>query len=112
MQIIRSIKKMQTISRQLAAQGKKIGLVPTMGYLHDGHLSLIKRAKRRAEIVVTSIFVNPFQFAPHEDLDKYPRDEKGDIKKIALAGGDIVFIPTPEDMYTEKFHSFLEVLEN
>jgi len=110
-QIIRSIKKMQTISRQLAAQGKKIGLVPTMGYLHDGHLSLIKRAKRRAEIVVTSIFVNPFQFAPHEDLDKYPRDEKGDIKKIALAGGDIVFIPTPEDMYPEQFQTYVDVLE-
>ncbi len=111
MQIIRTIKKMQSVSRQLAAEGKTIGLVPTMGFLHDGHLSLIKRAKKASDVVVTSIFVNPTQFAPHEDLDKYPRDEKGDIQKIAQAGGDIAFIPTADEMYPDDFQTHVEVAE-
>jgi len=110
-QIIRTIKKMQSVSRQLAAEGKTIGLVPTMGFLHDGHLSLIKRAKKASDVVVTSIFVNPTQFAPHEDLDKYPRDEKGDIQKIAQAGGDIAFIPTADEMYPDDFQTHVEVAE-
>ena len=93
MQTIRSIKKMQTVARKIAAEGKTIGLVPTMGFLHEGHLALIRRAKKAADIVITTIFVNPTQFAPHEDLAKYPRDEKGDISKIRSAGGDIVFVP-------------------
>lgn len=111
MQIIRSVKKMQMEARLLAAEGKSIGLVPTMGFLHEGHLSLVKKAKNLADIVVTSIFVNPAQFAPHEDLDKYPRDEEGDIKKIDSAGGDIAFIPTAADMYPEQFQTYVDVLE-
>ncbi len=109
MKIIRSVKKMQSLSRQLAADGKTIGLVPTMGFLHEGHLSLIRRAKKQAEVVITSIFVNPTQFAPKEDLSKYPRDEKGDIKKIKSAGSEIVFIPKADDIYPDNFQTVVNV---
>jgi pantoate--beta-alanine ligase len=109
MQTIRSIKKMQQASRQLAAKGKTVALVPTMGFLHEGHMSLIQRAKKAADVVIVSIFVNPTQFAPHEDLNKYPRDEEGDIKKIRQAGGDIVFIPKTSDIYPDDFQTYVKV---
>lgn len=109
MKIIRSIKAMQRLSRQLAAAKKRIGLVPTMGFLHDGHISLIKRAKRFTDVVITTIFVNPTQFAPNEDLGSYPRDEKGDIGKIKSAGGEIVFIPRAGDIYGKDFQTFVDV---
>ena len=100
---------MQRLARKLAGQGKKIGLVPTMGYLHEGHLSLIKRAKKKADVVITSIFVNPTQFAPGEDLEQYPRDEKGDINKIKQVGGEIIFIPQAEEIYPEGFQTYVTV---
>ncbi len=109
MGIIRSIKKMQATARRLAREGKTIALVPTMGYLHEGHLSLIRRAKKAADVVVTSIFVNPTQFSPHEDFARYPRDEKGDIKKIKAAGSDIVFIPKADDIYPLDFQTYVTV---
>ncbi len=109
MKTVRSIKAMQSVVRKLAAGGKKIGLVPTMGFLHDGHLALIKRAKRDADIVIVTIFVNPAQFAPTEDLSKYPRDEKGDLKKIKSAGGDFVFMPKAEDIYPDDFQTYVTV---
>ncbi|MDH4158355.1 MAG: pantoate--beta-alanine ligase [candidate division Zixibacteria bacterium] len=109
MQIIRSIKKMQAAARQIAGKGQTIGLVPTMGFLHEGHLSLIRRAKKEADVVIVTIFVNPAQFAPTEDLAKYPRDEKGDIRKIEGAGGDIVFIPKAIDVYPEDFQTYVAV---
>lgn len=109
MLIVRSVRKMQLLSRRLAAQGKRIGLVPTMGFLHDGHLSLIRRAKKEADIVITSIFVNPTQFAPNEDFNRYPRDERGDVRKIKSAGGDIVFIPKVTDIYPEGFQTYVSV---
>ncbi len=109
MQTIRSIKKMQAVARQFAAEGKTIGLVPTMGFLHEGHLSLIDRAKKAADVVITTIFVNPTQFTPHEDLTKYPRDEKGDIRKIKSAGCDIVFIPKAIDIYPDDFQTYVSV---
>ncbi len=105
----RSIKKMQTAARRLARDAKTIALVPTMGYLHEGHLSLIRRAKRAADAVITSIFVNPTQFAPHEDFARYPRDEKTDIKKVKAAGGDIVFIPEADDVYPPDFQTYVTV---
>jgi pantoate--beta-alanine ligase len=108
---IRSIKKMQSTSRGFATQGKTLGLVPTMGYLHEGHLSLIRRAKKAADTVIVSIFVNPTQFAPHEDIARYPRDEKGDIKKIKAAGGDIVFIPRAKEIYPSDFQTYVTVEE-
>lgn len=100
---------MQTVSRQLVSEGKKIGLVPTMGFLHDGHLSLIKRALKSSDVVITTIFVNPTQFSPNEDLNKYPRDEKGDIRKISKAGGEIVFIPRTSDIYPEDYETYVTV---
>ncbi len=109
MKIIRSVREMQRASRELAAKRKTIGLVPTMGFLHDGHLSLIRRAKKESDTVITSIFVNPTQFAPNEDFGKYPRDEKGDVKKIAAAGGDIVFIPKASELYPSGFQTFVNV---
>ena len=109
MTIIRSIKKMQSTARKLAREGKTIALVPTMGYLHEGHLSLIRRAKKAADVVITSIFVNPTQFRPHEDFARYPRDEKADIKKVRASGGDIVFIPKADDIYPPGFQTYVTV---
>jgi pantoate--beta-alanine ligase len=109
MQTIRSISKMQSVSRRLAAEGKRIGLVPTMGFLHEGHLSLIKRARKEADAVIITIFVNPTQFAPNEDFDRYPRDEKGDARKIKAAGGDIIFIPQRDDIYPEDYKTYVNV---
>lgn len=109
MTTIRSIKKMLATARRLAREGKTIALVPTMGYLHEGHLSLIRWAKKAADVVITSIFVNPTQFAPHEDFARYPRDEKADIKKVKAAGGDIVFIPETDDIYPPAFQTYVTV---
>ena len=109
MQIIRSVKKMQLVSRKLVSEGKTIGLVPTMGCLHEGHLSMIRRARKAADLVVTSIFVNPTQFGPAEDFDKYPRSEKQGIRKIRRADGDIVFIPKEEEIYPPGFQTSVEV---
>lgn len=82
--------------------GKKIALVPTMGYLHEGHLSLIAAAKAKgADEIVVSVFVNPVQFGPNEDYDKYPRDEKADLAKCRKAGATAIFFPTPANMYLE-----------
>lgn len=107
-QIIRSIKKMQAVSHQLSRKGT-IGLVPTMGFLHEGHLSLIRKTKKLADKVIVTIFVNPAQFAPNDDLAKYPRDEKGDIAKIKQAGGDMVFIPKKETVFPEGYETYVNV---
>jgi len=107
--IIRSVKRMQHESRRLASAGKRIGLVPTMGFLHEGHLSLIARARKQSDVVITTIFVNPTQFAPGEDLAKYPRDEKGDIKKIRGSSSEIIFIPKVEDIYPADFQTYVAV---
>ncbi len=109
MKIIRSIKKIQSLTKQLASEGTSIGLVPTMGFLHEGHLSIIKRALQKSDIVITTIFVNPTQFAQGEDLTTYPRDEKGDIQKIKDAGGQIVFIPKASDIYPNGYETYIEV---
>lgn len=89
--------------------GRSIGLVPTMGFLHAGHLSLVHRAREENDVVVMSIFLNPTQFGPQEDLDSYPRDFKGDVEKAMEAGVDIIFAPTPEVMYPEGYETYVEV---
>jgi pantoate--beta-alanine ligase len=89
--------------------GERIGLVPTMGYFHDGHLSLMRAARRDCDVVVVSLFVNPAQFGPGEDLDSYPRDEDRDAELAALEGVDLLWTPDAEQMYPEGFATTVEV---
>ncbi len=102
-------REMQRVSEELRLSGKRIGLVPTMGYLHEGHLSLIRIARKRSDIVITTVFVNPAQFAPHEDIDRYPRDFDRDQRLAKGAGTDILFHPDAKDMYPEPYHSYVDV---
>ncbi len=111
MKKIHSSQDMQKYALELKAQGKRIGFVPTMGYLHEGHLSLIEIAKKHCEIVGASIFVNPTQFGPNEDFSKYPRDEKGDIQKLESVKTDFLFLPSAQDMYPEGFQTTVSLGE-
>jgi pantoate--beta-alanine ligase len=102
MRIVSSIAAMQHLARQWQRAGKRTGFVPTMGYLHAGHLSLVKRARQavgKSGVVVVSIYVNPTQFGPKEDFSKYPRDLKSDLKLCRAAGVDVVFTPGDKEMY-------------
>ena len=100
MRIFRDARKLQDWCRKSRMSGRTLALVPTMGYLHEGHISLVEEAKRRhADEIVVSIFVNPVQFGPNEDFGKYPRDEKADLKKCRAAGVSAVFLPSPQEMY-------------
>ncbi len=99
---------MRAVSLSAKGAGKKIGLVPTMGYLHEGHLSLIRAARAGSELVVLSIFVNPTQFGPGEDFDRYPRDMERDERMAEEAGADIIFHPSAGDMYPEDFSTYVE----
>jgi pantoate--beta-alanine ligase len=109
MQIITAITAMQSHAESLRREGKRIGFVPTMGFLHEGHLSLMRVARQENDIVVASIFVNPAQFGPNEDLARYPRDAEGDQKKSESVGVDIIFTPSAEEMYPEKPIVFVTV---
>ncbi len=102
MSLIKTIKEVRKEIRKKAG-GKEIsiGFVPTMGYLHEGHLSLIKRARKENDVVVVSVFVNPTQFAPNEDFDSYPRDIEKDYKLAVEAGTDIVFVPEIDEIYEQ-----------
>lgn len=101
MEIIRKVKEIESLSRQAREAGKSIGLVPTMGALHAGHLSLIERARRDNDIVVVSVFVNPTQFNNPEDLRTYPRTEEADAAKLREAGVDYAFMPEVSEIYPE-----------
>jgi pantoate--beta-alanine ligase len=98
---VRTLKALRTAIAAMRAAGETVALVPTMGALHDGHLTLVRHAKSKADRAVVSIFVNPTQFAPHEDLGRYPRDEKGDRAKLATAGADLVWLPSVAEMYPD-----------
>lgn len=97
--VVRTVAELRAQVRAWRQAGLRVGFVPTMGALHEGHLSLVRLARTRAERVVASIFVNPTQFAPHEDFEAYPRDEAGDMAQLAAAGCDLLFAPTVDEMY-------------
>ena len=109
MQIARSIADLRSIVSGWKSEGLRVGLVPTMGFLHEGHLSLIANALADCDRVITTIFVNPTQFGANEDLDAYPRDEERDLDLIKGAGGNVVFIPDVSVMYPEGFATRVEV---
>ncbi|MFT3709704.1 MAG: pantoate--beta-alanine ligase [Archangium sp.] len=94
-----------------AQSGKRLALVPTMGFLHDGHLSLMREGARRADLVTASIFVNPTQFGPKEDLSRYPRDPEGDLKRCASAGVVGVYMPEPSTVYPSGYQTYVNVEE-
>jgi pantoate--beta-alanine ligase len=102
---------MQALADSLRARGKIIGLVPTMGAIHDGHLKLVEMAVKKSDFVIASIFVNPAQFAPGEDFSKYPRAFKSDCEKLENAGVEAVFHPSVGDMYPGNYSTFIDVGE-
>ncbi|MEQ8557040.1 MAG: pantoate--beta-alanine ligase [Henriciella sp.] len=99
--IVRTRADLQAAIAAERKKGRRIGFVPTMGALHDGHISLVKKAGEKCECVVASIFVNPTQFAPGEDLDRYPRNEEGDVARLGEAGCNLVYCPSVEEMYPQ-----------
>jgi len=109
--IISSISEIHSFISAVRSQNKSIALVPTMGYLHEGHLALVKRAKEVCDVVVVSIFVNPTQFAPHEDFARYPRDIDRDTTLARNAGCDLLFIPNTNDIYPKGFSTYVTVEE-
>jgi pantoate--beta-alanine ligase len=111
-QILRTVAEVKAWGADLRRAGRRLALVPTMGYLHEGHLSLMREGRRHADAVATSIFVNPTQFGPKEDLSRYPRDFEGDLAKCASVGVDAVFAPSePGAMYPPGYQTYVEVTE-
>lgn len=108
METITRVDEMAAWSRGHRRSGKTIGLVPTMGYLHEGHLSLMRLAASENDVVVVSIFVNPTQFGPSEDLDRYPRDPEGDARKCDQVGVDVIFAPNAPSIYGPNFQTYVE----
>jgi pantoate--beta-alanine ligase len=108
-EIVTTISDLRSRLSSSRGKGERIGLVPTMGALHEGHLCLVREAKERCDKTVASIFVNPAQFAPHEDFDRYPRDLKSDAEKLAAAGVDLIFAPQTVEMYPTGFATRIEV---
>lgn len=109
MELVRRLHMMREISREARARGRKVALVPTMGALHDGHLALVRRAREIADIVVVSVFVNPTQFGPSEDLARYPRDLARDSDLCIQEGVDYLFAPATEEMYPKGYRSYVDV---
>ena len=111
MKILRSIDHMRRQGRRLQRQNRTIGFVPTMGAFHEGHLSLMRLAKRQCDSVVVSIFVNPIQFGPNEDFNRYPRNTKEDFKKAGEVGVDFLFLPTARQIYPLHYKTWVQVKE-
>ena len=109
MDVCPTIRDTRQVVKALRDAGKTVGLVPTMGYLHEGHLSLVRRAAAECDAVVATIFVNPTQFGPNEDLDKYPRDMERDLTLLQAEGVAAVFTPTPDEMYPEGADTVVDV---
>lgn len=109
MKVINTVQELRTIIKNERQANHSIGFVPTMGFLHEGHLSLVDAAKKGNDFVVVSIFVNPTQFGENEDLDAYPRDLVGDQNKLLNAGVDLLFYPTVEEMYPKGYSTYVEV---
>jgi len=107
--LIRSIKEMKQVVKKLKKEGKTIGFVPTMGYLHEGHRSLMRCSKKENQITVVSVFVNPIQFGEGEDLDRYPRDLERDLQVCREEGVDFLFHPKVEEMYPEGYSTYVVV---
>ena len=110
--LLRAKSELRAALAEPRREGRAIGLVPTMGYLHEGHLSLLRAARERCDIVVMSLFVNPTQFGPGEDLDRYPRDEGRDLRLAAQAGADFLYAPPVEEVYPDGFATQVEVTGN
>ncbi|NPV12458.1 MAG: pantoate--beta-alanine ligase [Ignavibacteria bacterium] len=109
MKVLRTIGELRNELRDLKLQKKIISFVPTMGYLHEGHLSLVGYAKQNSDFCVVSIFVNPTQFAPNEDFNRYPRDEQRDLSLLEKEKCDFVFIPSAQEMYGENYQTYVKV---
>ncbi len=109
MKIVRDIAEMQQLAETYRQEGKRIGFVPTMGYLHEGHLSLMRQVRPRCDVLVVSIFVNPTQFGPNEDFERYPRDFERDERLCRQEGVDVVFYPTAEAMYPQPYRTYVNV---
>ena len=109
MRVIETVQEMQAVAEELRKRDKKIGFVPTMGYLHEGHLALVRKARQLCDIVVVSIFVNPIQFGPSEDLAKYPRDFKRDSQLLEQEKTDIIFFPDGKQMYPDRYSTCVQV---
>ncbi|HEX4354562.1 MAG TPA: pantoate--beta-alanine ligase [Polyangiales bacterium] len=108
-EIVKTPSAMRARSDAWRVAGKRIAFVPTMGYLHDGHVSLLEEGRRRGDVLVLSIFVNPTQFGPKEDLSRYPRDLEGDLAKAERAGVDVAYVPDAAAMYPDGYQTFVEV---
>jgi len=109
MVVVQKIQEMKEIAKKLKKEGKSIGFVPTMGYLHEGHLSLVRKSKSQNDITIMSIFVNPIQFGPNEDYDRYPRDFERDKNLAEKEGVDYVFYPSVKEMYPDDFKTVVSV---
>jgi len=109
MEVIEKTDGMQQKAEELRLAGKVLGFVPTMGFFHEGHLELMRVARKHCDVVIISIFVNPMQFGPKEDLTAYPRDLAGDLAKARQVGVDIAFVPTVDQIYTKDFESRVSV---
>lgn len=111
MKVVKTIKETREIVAAWRKEGLSVGLVPTMGYLHEGHQSLIAKSVSENDRTVVSVFVNPIQFGPNEDLEAYPRDLERDMQLVEATGGDLIFNPEPSEMYPSHFTSFIDTTE-